>query len=56
MTTPVGTTDQAVDDIAFEIYDCKEGEYNPLASLWFTNAEMTLKHLFVRYMGVTYYN
>ena len=48
MTTPIESTAAAADEMSFEIYDCKSGEYNPLASLWFTSAEMTLKHLFVR--------
>ena len=34
--------------LAFQVFNCKEGEYNQLASLWFTSPELALKHLFVR--------
>jgi H+/Cl- antiporter ClcA len=43
-----GATTEEEEALIFEIYNCPDGSYNPLASLWFTSAELSLKHLFVQ--------
>jgi hypothetical protein len=41
-------SEQTQEALVFQIFNCKDGEYNQMASLWFTSSELALKHMFVR--------